>query len=351
MPEAQAAAADKASAQKLVTELKVSGHLMTLDAGLFCIVQSPSRAADARSGLPGVRVSLPPGSASRPDAVTISTFRPDGWLHGGGDAALVRVVGGPAQMLVTVYQAPNAKDGAPNLQVMRLLEPGPAGRPGTAAGGGRCARPGRGARPGGDGDGRAYPGTRRRRRDARRLARRARQQALDRGVRHRADEGSPPKDIEYQAVLGKRLAVALGRGRPVLRQPRHGAADPRAAGAAARRRRREIRVPSTPPASSTAARSARWRRASRARRKAWRRSRRSRCCVRAKGAAGAAPTVPPTAPPTAPSTVPATAPAASPAAVAAAMPAEAAPATARRAPRRHRSRRPASRSPRRPAGR
>jgi len=107
---------------KLVNELRVSGHLMTLDAGLFCIVSSPVKSADPVSGLPGVRVSLPPGPGSRPEAVTISSFRGDGWLSGMGDAALVRVTGGPAQILVTVYQLPNAQDAAPNLQVLRLAE-------------------------------------------------------------------------------------------------------------------------------------------------------------------------------------------------------------------------------------
>ena len=107
-----------------MTELKVSGHLMTLDAGLYCVVQNPSRAAEAASGLPGVRLSPPPGPLGRPEAVSIRTFREDGWLQGGGDAALVRVVNGPAQILVTVYQSPNADAAsAPNLQVVRLLEP------------------------------------------------------------------------------------------------------------------------------------------------------------------------------------------------------------------------------------
>ena len=133
MPDANTAAAEQATAQKLITELKVSGHLMTLDTGLFCIVQVPSRVSDAATGLPGVRISLPPGPASRPEAVSVSTFRPDGWLYGAGDAALVRVLGGPAQILVTIYQAPNAKDGAPNLQVLRLLEPAQAAAPAAAA--------------------------------------------------------------------------------------------------------------------------------------------------------------------------------------------------------------------------
>ena len=119
------------AAAGVMSELRVSAHLMNLDTGLFCVVQTPSPAADPRTGLPGVRLSLPPGSASRPEAVTISGFH-EGWLSGAGDAALVRVTQGPAQVLVTIYQAPNAPDGsAPNLQVMRLLDP--AGRPPAAA--------------------------------------------------------------------------------------------------------------------------------------------------------------------------------------------------------------------------
>jgi len=113
--------------QNRITELRVSGHLMTLDAGLFCVFQSPGApvAADG-SGLPGVRISLPPGPASRPQAVTISTFRDDGWLTP-DSAALVRVTDGQAQLLVTVYQSPrHSAELAPRLQVLRLSA-GPAG--------------------------------------------------------------------------------------------------------------------------------------------------------------------------------------------------------------------------------
>jgi hypothetical protein len=127
MSDVRTATSERLPAQNVISELKVSGHLMTLDTGLFCIVQVPSRAADPNTGLPGVRVSLPPGAAGKPEVVNISTFRPDGWLFGGGDAALVRVLSGPAQILVTIYQAPNSRDGAPNLQVLRLLEPNRAG--------------------------------------------------------------------------------------------------------------------------------------------------------------------------------------------------------------------------------
>jgi hypothetical protein len=114
-------------AQNRVTELKVSGHLMTLGAGLFCAFRAPgSPAPDDRSGLPGVRISMPPGPVGQSSAISISTFRDDGWLEGRDAAALIRVAKGPAQVLVTVYQAPAASpEQAPRLQVMRLgAEPG-----------------------------------------------------------------------------------------------------------------------------------------------------------------------------------------------------------------------------------
>ena len=124
--------------QNRVTELKVSGHLMTLDTGLFCVFQAPgSAAANDRSGLPGVRISLPPGPAGRPEAVSISTFRDDGWLDGGDAAALVRVAEGPAQVLVTVYQAPTAP---PETRAAAAGDAAGRGDPGGVAGAGRARR-------------------------------------------------------------------------------------------------------------------------------------------------------------------------------------------------------------------
>jgi len=132
-PGQPAAAANPASR---VTELKVSGHLMTLDSGLFCILQTPS-ATSARdaTGLPGVRISASPGDAPSADAVRISTFREDGWLAGPDDAALVRVNAAQAQILVTIYQSPGqAAEAAPRLQVLRLSpEPAQAAKPDPAA--------------------------------------------------------------------------------------------------------------------------------------------------------------------------------------------------------------------------
>ena len=112
--------ADQAAPQKLITELKATAHLMLLDVGLFCIFHLPGgQAPDARTGLPGVRLSLPP-TARQPGRARISTFHEDGWIGGADGAALVRVEDGPAQILVTVYQATDGAQEAPRLQVMRL---------------------------------------------------------------------------------------------------------------------------------------------------------------------------------------------------------------------------------------
>ncbi len=111
--------------QKMVTELKVSAHLMLLDPGLFCVFHSPGGTPpDPQTGLPGVRITRPP--TARADALSISTFDADGWLGGEGNAALVRVNGAPSQVLVTIYQTVNSTADAPKLQVLRLSEAPPA---------------------------------------------------------------------------------------------------------------------------------------------------------------------------------------------------------------------------------
>ncbi len=130
----------KPQGQKVVTELKASANVMTLEAGLYCVFNAPGSALpDPGTGLPGVRVSVPPGPAFRPESVTISSFRDDGWLGGWNGAALVRVTRGPAQILVTIYQAPNSTGEAPKLQILRLAEaaglPPLGGAPGVPQGG------------------------------------------------------------------------------------------------------------------------------------------------------------------------------------------------------------------------
>jgi hypothetical protein len=115
-----APADDRPPAPGRVSELRVSAHLMTLEIGLYCVFPTPgSPDPDIATGLPGVRVTPAPGFAGRPEAVSVSTFREDGWLN--GTAALVRVTESQAQILVSVYQDVRQKqDGAPRLQVLRL---------------------------------------------------------------------------------------------------------------------------------------------------------------------------------------------------------------------------------------
>jgi hypothetical protein len=103
-----------------ISELRVSAHLMMLESGLYCVFPTPgSPDPDPVTGLPGVRVTPAPSISGRPEAVSVSTFREDGWLN--GTAALVRVTDGHAQILVSVYQDVGQKqDAAPRLQVLRL---------------------------------------------------------------------------------------------------------------------------------------------------------------------------------------------------------------------------------------
>jgi hypothetical protein len=183
---------------QLVQELKVSGHLMSLPAGLFCILHEPAALSVRRDDLPAIRISLPPGGAA---GVEITGFRPDGWLGVAGDAALVRVTNGPAQVLVTIYQQLNEPDSAPKLQVRQLLG-------GEAQGGAPTAPP--------QAAGRAAP------QPAERFDLLAHVQGSgDRGAKFGAWlgeqgsgnwiegfamaplEGFEPGDLSYQAVLGR----------------------------------------------------------------------------------------------------------------------------------------------------
>jgi hypothetical protein len=111
---------DAAASPARISELRVSAHLMMLETGLYCVFPTPgSPDPDPVTGLPGVRVTPAPSISGRPEAVSVSTFREDGWLN--GTAALVRVTDGHAQILVSVYQDVGQKrDAAPRLQVLRL---------------------------------------------------------------------------------------------------------------------------------------------------------------------------------------------------------------------------------------
>lgn len=127
------------SDQKIITELKVSGHLMRLETGIYCVFHANGHHPHSANGLPGVRISLPPGSQDLNGAVEVSGFRNDGWVSTGNDAALIRVSEGPAQVLVTVYQSAAGGEALPQLQVVRLGDFHPNGMPSNGEGVGAAA--------------------------------------------------------------------------------------------------------------------------------------------------------------------------------------------------------------------
>jgi len=113
--------AAEAPRQNRVIDLKAGAHMMVLDAGIFCIFHAAGQAPAGPAGLPGVRISRAPGTP--PGLVTVSTFEEDGWIGGSNGAALVRVMRGPAAVLVTTYQEPDSAHPAPRLQVAQLAGP------------------------------------------------------------------------------------------------------------------------------------------------------------------------------------------------------------------------------------
>lgn len=111
-----------------LTELRVSASLMSLEAGTYCVFGAPGTAGpDAASGLPAVRLSAAPGAAA--GTMEMVGFGDGGWLSGRGDAALLRVTSGAAQVMVTVYQEAGSTREAPKLQVLRVSEAGVAPPP------------------------------------------------------------------------------------------------------------------------------------------------------------------------------------------------------------------------------
>jgi len=125
---ASSATQPQSDAADRITSVPADVSLMTLDAGLYCVVVQPSPAADAQSGLPGVRITPAPGLHA--GEVVVRTIAEDGWMTGFGDAALVRVIGGPGRVMVSIYHRPGAGPaGAPNLKVLPLMATQPTALP------------------------------------------------------------------------------------------------------------------------------------------------------------------------------------------------------------------------------
>ncbi len=119
-PQARAAS-QPGQTQKLVQELKVSAHLMTLEPGVFCIFNVPGeQRVDERTGFPGVRVSIPPSPSEA--KIDILSFAGEGWLGARDSAVLVRIADAPSEVLITIYQREGASEPAPKIQIQQLSD-------------------------------------------------------------------------------------------------------------------------------------------------------------------------------------------------------------------------------------
>ena len=117
--------------QSQIAELKVSGHTMALDPGLYCVFSAPGSVAPAvDTGLPTVRISAAPGAAT--GRVEVVGLHPGGYI-GPDSATLVRVAEARSAVLVTVYQAKNTRAEAPQIQVVRISGDTQAVPPAAAA--------------------------------------------------------------------------------------------------------------------------------------------------------------------------------------------------------------------------
>ena len=117
------------TAQTPSAGLGVSSRLIRLDPGLFSLSLVPG-AADRGTGLPGVRVSLPPGPPGRREAASISTLRGDGWMTLSDEPTLLRVPASAApagaEVLVTLYWSSAEGAAPPALRLVRLNPEGGA---------------------------------------------------------------------------------------------------------------------------------------------------------------------------------------------------------------------------------
>jgi len=118
----------------------VSTRVIRLDPGFFSLSLMPGP-TDRIAGLPGVRVSLPPGPPGRPETVTISTLRGDGWMTVHDEPTLLRVPPAGAEILVTLYWSVAGSGAAPPALKLIRLNPDapPAGAPSAASSSGQPA--------------------------------------------------------------------------------------------------------------------------------------------------------------------------------------------------------------------
>jgi hypothetical protein len=118
-----------------ISDTGVSTRWLRLEPGLYSLALTPGP-PDIGTGLPAVRVCLPPGPPGRRETVSISTIRGDGWMTVNDEPTLLRVPTGGAEVLVTMYwSAADARGAPPALKLMQINPEAsaPGSQPGHAS--------------------------------------------------------------------------------------------------------------------------------------------------------------------------------------------------------------------------
>ncbi|MSO99918.1 MAG: hypothetical protein EXR07_02530 [Acetobacteraceae bacterium] len=101
-------------------DLNVLSRIIRLEPGIFALSLTPGP-FDPTPGLPGVRVSLPPGPPGQRETVAISAMRGDGWMTATDEPTLLRAAAGGGRVMVTLYWiASGAPSRPPDLKLERL---------------------------------------------------------------------------------------------------------------------------------------------------------------------------------------------------------------------------------------
>ncbi len=111
------------------TTLHATAQLLTFEPGLYAVDFGAVRSAPTDSGLtlPCVRLEPVPAAPTAPGRAFVSVMAEAGWLSQGGQPSFVRVVGGRAGVMLTIYKA-GSDMASPELRIRLLPE-------GVAAGG------------------------------------------------------------------------------------------------------------------------------------------------------------------------------------------------------------------------
>jgi hypothetical protein len=102
-----------------ISDTGVSTRWLRLEPGLYSLALTPGP-PDIGTGLPAVRVCLPPGPPGRRETVSISTIRGDGWMTVNDEPTLLRVPTGGAEVLVTLYWSAAGAAAPPALTLMQI---------------------------------------------------------------------------------------------------------------------------------------------------------------------------------------------------------------------------------------